>query len=49
METFFIFISKNTYNELNTTTNLERNTTLQEEKHLQILKACKIKTKMLKI
>ena len=32
METFFIFIFYNTYNESNTTTNFERNTTLQEEK-----------------
>ena len=34
---------------LNTTTNFERNITLQEEKHLQILKACKLKTKVLKV
>ena len=49
METFLFSSFKNTYNELNTTTNFERNTTLQEEKHLQIRKACKIKTKVLKI
>ena len=34
---------------LNTTTNFERNTTLQKEKHLQILKACKLKAKVSKV
>ena len=36
METFFISSIKNTYNELNTTTNFERNTTLQEEKVFKV-------------
>ena len=34
---------------LNTTTNFERNTALQEEKHLQILRAYKLKVKVLKV
>ena len=34
---------------LNTTTNFEINTALQEEKHLQILKAYKVKFEVLKV
>ena len=34
---------------LNITTNFERNTALQEEKHLQILTAYKLKVKVLKV
>ena len=34
---------------LNITTNFKRNTTLQEEKHFKIPKACKLKMKVLKV
>ena len=34
---------------LNTTTNFKRNTALREGKHLQILKAYKLKIKVLKV